>query len=1169
MKKNTIETPRSKACEESDSAKDFFSVLFANSTAKLPWSSLTGIQNIAILLLMMFATGIFAQDRRTLDTKVADILAQMPTENLVHRDLVINQTLELGAEGFQKIAGMLVPPGTGDDTAVRFCINSLSRYVSEFGHEKERDFVETQMLQALESKTDKQVKTFLMNELNLIAGEKTVEAVKKYLTDEELAEPAAQTLLSVGGKSVAHALLEALPGAPEKCKPTLIKGLGELKCTGAVKQITPFVNDKNQATRKVALAALANIADPGSYKTLLDAAKKVNFVYHATNAAEAFLVYASRLGENNETELCKKACNEIIKANQSAEKLHNYASALAVYTKYSGVEVLPLLLKAVDNSDKALRYSVLNLAEKTGDIAATRQWIAKAKTSPDAVKADIISMLGRRGDLLAVDFVTENLGSASEMVRVEAIGALVNLKGKDATSVLIDHLAKGQDIEATKSALLTLLDQKHLAPVAAQLDKTTGKTKAAFVDLIAAKSGSAYFDKIFGLTKSADANEKTAAFNALKKVSTQENLDQLIQLLLSINNEAEITQTQLAIVAAAKGVEEEKTEKGKLLTALKTTDKKERIIAILPEIGGDVALETVNSYFKNSTGNTKDAAFEALTNWKEYSASSSLFEICKSQTGYYRSRAFASFIRQVRSAKIPDDQKLLQYRKVMPLATTSEEKIQVINSIGNLKTFLSMVYLEKYLDDKDLQQTTARSIANIALAGDESPGFSGEIVRSLLEKVIAVLTGDESDYDKANIKSYLEKMPKEKGFVSMFNGKNLDGWQGMLLDGNPIAIAKLSEQEKAKVQAEANKKMLENWSVKDGMIVFSGNGHNLVSVKKYKDFEMIVDWLITKEGDSGIYLRGTPQVQIWDTSRVDVGAQVGSGGLYNNNADNVRNPLKVADNPIDEWNTFRITMIGENVTVYLNGELVVDNVKMDNYWDRSIPIFSEGTIELQAHGNQLLFRDIYVREINTKEIGLTQEEINEGFESLFNGKNLDGWQGNLTDYYADNGEMVVDPKMGGHGNIYTVKEYSDFNFRFEFQLTPGANNGLGIRAPLEGDAAYVGMELQILDNTASIYANLHEYQYHGSVYGVIPAKREFLKPVGEWNTEEVIAQGTHIKVILNGVTIVDGDIKEASKNGTLDGKDHPGLFREKGYIGFLGHGSELKFRNLRIKDLSK
>jgi HEAT repeat protein len=1121
-----------------------------------------------ILLLTVFSIGSFAQDRRTIDTKVADILAQMPAKDLVHLERIMGEITDLGPDGFQKITSQLVPPGTGDDTAVRFAINSYSRYASSFGREKERDFAENQLLAALKTQPDKDVKTFLMNELNLVASEKSIQELKAYLNDEYLAEPAAQTLLSVGGKPAALAFLEVLPGTPEKCKPTLIKALGELQCIGAVGQISPFAADKNPALKKTALEALAQIGDAGSYKTLLNAAKNANFNYEPTNATESFLNYTERLGERNELELSKKACNEIFKASQSADKLHNYSSALAVYTKYFGAEVLPLLLKAVDNSDKPFRYSVLNLAEKTGDIAATRQWIAKAQSSSDENKADIISMLGRRGDLLAVNFVTENLNSASEVVRIEWIEALVKLQGKDATSVLIEHLAKGKDIESTKNALSVLLHQKHLAPVAAHLDKTTGKTKAAFVDLIAAKSGSDYFDKIFALTKSADVDEKSAAFNALKRVSGEKNIDQLIQLLLSVNSETEIAQTQLAVVAASKGVEAEKTEKGKLFSALKTTDKKDRIIAILPEIGGNVALKIVTGYFNNSSGTTKEAAFKALTNWKEYSASKALFEICKSNTGEFRAPAYASFIRQVRSANLPDDQKLLQYRKVMPFAYGSEEKILVINSVGNLKTFLSLVFLEKYLDEKDLQQPTARAMMRIALPTEEHPGFSGNMVSKLLERVTAVISGEESDYDKINIKNYLAKMPKEKGFVPMFNGKNLDGWQGMLLDGNPIAIAKLSEQEKVKAQTEADKKMVENWSVKDGMIVFSGKGHNLVSSKNYKDFEMIVDWLITKEGDSGIYLRGTPQIQIWDTSRVDVGAQVGSGGLYNNQK-NPSKPSKVADNPVNEWNTFRITMIGENVTVYLNGELVVDNVKMDNYWNRSIPIFESGTIELQAHGNELAFRDIYVREINTKEIGLTQEEINEGFESLFNGRNLDGWQGNKTDYYADNGEMVVNPKRAGHGNIFTEKEYSDFNFRFEFQLTPGANNGLGIRAPLEGDAAYVGMEMQILDNTAAIYANLEEYQYHGSVYGVIAAKRGFLNPVGEWNSQEVIAKGSKIKVILNGTTILEGDIKETSKNGTLDHKEHPGLLREKGYIGFLGHGSELKFRNLRIKDLSK
>jgi hypothetical protein len=246
---------------------------------------------------------------------------------------------------------------------------------------------------------------------------------------------------------------------------------------------------------------------------------------------------------------------------------------------------------------------------------------------------------------------------------------------------------------------------------------------------------------------------------------------------------------------------------------------------------------------------------------------------------------------------------------------------------------------------------------------------------------------------------------------------------------------------------------------------------------------------------------------------------------------------------------------------------VVDNVVMENYWDRSLPIFPKEAIELQAHGTDLAFRNIFVKELNLDNVKLSAEEEADGFKLLFNGKNLDNWQGNKVDYTAIDGEIVVSPKEGAHGNLFTEKEYSNFIMRFEFQLTPGANNGLGIHAPLEGDAAYVGKELQILDNEADIYKDLQPYQYHGSVYGIMPAKRGFLKPVGEWNSQEVVVKDGNVKITLNGTVILECNWNDASKKGTLDHKDHPGLKRNKGYIGFLGHGSELKFRNLRIKEL--
>jgi len=196
--------------------------------------------------------------------------------------------------------------------------------------------------------------------------------------------------------------------------------------------------------------------------------------------------------------------------------------------------------------------------------------------------------------------------------------------------------------------------------------------------------------------------------------------------------------------------------------------------------------------------------------------------------------------------------------------------------------------------------------------------------------------------------------------------------------------------------------------------------------------------------------------------------------------------------------------------------------------------------------------------------GLSQEEKEQGFVSLFDGKTHNGWQGDTKGYKIEDCALVCAPG----GNLYTDKEYGDFAFRFEFKLPPKGNNGIGIRTPLKGNPAYVGMEIQVLDeHFDKHYKGLQPYQAHGSIYGVVPAKRGHQKPLGEWNSEEIFCKGPHVKITLNGVVIVDADLSKIEK--TLDGHPHPGLHNEKGYIGFLGHGSRVEFRNIRIKDLSK
>jgi hypothetical protein len=191
---------------------------------------------------------------------------------------------------------------------------------------------------------------------------------------------------------------------------------------------------------------------------------------------------------------------------------------------------------------------------------------------------------------------------------------------------------------------------------------------------------------------------------------------------------------------------------------------------------------------------------------------------------------------------------------------------------------------------------------------------------------------------------------------------------------------------------------------------------------------------------------------------------------------------------------------------------------------------------------------------------LSPEEAKEGFVSLFDGKTLNGWQGDVKGYVVENGAIVCKGDC-----LYTAKEYGNFVLRFEFKLPPGGNNGVGIRTPVQGIPAYVGMEIQILDDDAPKHKDLEAYQFHGSIYGVVPAKRGHLKPVGQWNEEEIVANGSHIKVTLNGTVIVDADISKIDK--TPDHQEHPGLHNAKGHVGWLGHGDPVAFRNVRIKEL--
>jgi hypothetical protein len=417
-----------------------------------------------------------------------------------------------------------------------------------------------------------------------------------------------------------------------------------------------------------------------------------------------------------------------------------------------------------------------------------------------------------------------------------------------------------------------------------------------------------------------------------------------------------------------------------------------------------------------------------------------------------------------------------------------------------------------------------------------------------------------------------------KGFAPLFNGTDLAGWHGWEIhgkDGPPAALAKLTPEQRSQKVEQWTADAKKHWSVQNGELVNDGKGAYLATDKDYGDIELLVEYKTVPGADSGIYLRDTPQVQIWDWNQKfnpknpTRKPHLGSGGLFNNDPKSPgRDPLVLADRPFGEWNQFRIVQVGERTTVYLNGKLVVDHARMENYWDRKSPLPRSGKILLQTHGGEIRWRNLFVREIPAAEANdILRKHGAKGFEPVFNGKDFAGWEGPLDNYEVKDGAIVCKPKKGG--NVYTKAEFADFTVRLEYKLPPGGNNGLAIRYP--GGTAHAATqamcEVQILDDTAPKYAKLDPRQFNGSAYGMVPAHRGYLRPVGEWNFMEVTAKGHTLTVELNGTRILDADLSKVTQ--FKDKQPHPGKDRTGGHFGFAGHNDPVAFRAIEIKKIEK
>jgi len=844
----------------------------------------------------------YAQDQRTTDTKVADLLARMPVSNIFDLKLQMQEMSNLGPLGRQQIIDMVVPPGSGNDTRARFAIESYSRYLSEYGHEQEKDTWESECIEAIYGSGYPTVRSFFLSQLKYIGSEQSVEFASGFLTDTDLCESSIAVIASCDSPGKEDILAVSLQIESLPCPASVMNELARMKSDKANMEYIYWYLRGDKGIKTAALNAMAESAHENVYETLVAAAADVSYGWDETGATAALVQYARNVGDKGDVSSMERICSDLF----SKAAIQYRTAALEALVHYKGYEAIEYLLSGFRSGDLVYRKAILNIARDIPGKAATRKWMNLISDLDETRKAEIVSMLGERGDDLAIPTIKGTLFCPSVIVRTASAMSLAKLQGRDSVRELIDYIRSyetADDQMAGYWALLTVLDARKRDLIADALEGSGNNTKATMLILLASGGENRFFDTLMQYTSSEDQKLRTIAFMELRSVAEPTNQQQLIDLLINTTENTYLEHVRNAIAAAANQISNKEERAALLLSAMEGSGQKHKFIPVLAEIGGQKALKTVHEEFENGNAEMREITYEALRNSADYNSYDALYDICASGNKNYSERAFYDYIRKVEIAPLPGKQKLALLQDIMPYALKEEQKTILEDKLNSVKELIS---------DGDMTL--------------EVPGANGEYI--------------------------------------------------------------ISEEEKV-----------------------------------------------------------------------------------------------------------------------------------------------------------------------------------DGFVALFDGIALDNWIGDKEAYIVEDGLIAVKPEQGSGGNLYTSDEYSDFILRFEFQLTPGANNGLGIRAPLTGDAAYVGMVLQILDNTAEIYSNLQAYQFHGSVYGVIPAKRGFLKPLGEWNEQEVIVDGNKIKVILNGTVIVDGDISEAIENGTMDKRDHPGLKCSSGHIGFLGHGSPVKFRNIRIKEL--
>lgn len=1065
-----------------------------------------------LFLLAMATLGLGAQVQtdsrnRKPETVVADAMAQLPAKTSKSYNRLIGEIAGTGAKGVEMLSAMLMPASEADNSKAEYALNGVVNYVSAADKANIRKPIHDALKTAVMKTTDEPNRAFLLTQLNKLADASDFDFYKSLLADKYLAKTAVAGLAKIPGIDSQLAVL--VNGSVPSADLAYLAYCRKL--SGVTPTLIKWAQSSDAAAKAAALNALA-VCGTDNMQSTLKALK-------ASDDTDAFL---QLLDNSGDAKTVVKEAKQLTKSDNQSLR----CAGLRLLLVKDKANARKNIFAALKDKNAQYRHTALVNAIPVLGESIIPSIASDMKSLPADGQVDVMRWLGNNHAKGQIDLITESIGSQDKELAIASIESAGKIGGEKALSAILAQLSnEGQMANAASEALRTF-NGNISEGILGCLSSDNASTLKEALKLASMRHINAAYPTVVKLTKSSDKRISDAAYAALQGTASVNELKSLCGMLETAPASA-VPQIQKAAELALATLSG--TEQFNKVNELMAGSHNPALYYPMLAQGG--TKEAVAKLVEGYNGGNKEAAFNALLMVKNPEALPTLYDIASKASGAERDKMLDRYLYLARNSGATPEMAYTLYSRALDLKPGDAVRKKLVSALSASPTFPAAVLVSEYFNDPAASFQAATAFEEIIAANPELR--EGSLMKGNFDKAINIFG-------------------REKGKGNADAGYSIDRMNGFLADWNTDGGFKAAGKNGANTAQGTSISLGDNIENFDVVYDWNGNGDAVMTVRSMP--------LLTLSAKNGISLAG-------------------------------HNTVVPAN---DGWNNIEVRMVNDRLFVTANGVQLAKNTIINKIpgSDKAAPF--KGALNIASSANAAVeLRNFYADIMpDTPVYALSDEEKAQGFELLFDGRSLENFHGNTSGYVPVDGNIYVTAEYGGTGNLYTKKNYSDFIFRFEFFFdVPAVNNGIGIRTGKDVtgvDAAYDGMEIQILDHDDPAYQGhnygytwLHPYQDHGGVYGVFVPKHINFGPIKQWHTEEIKAVGDHITVTVDGQIVTDVNVRDAVKGHnvapdggknnpyTLDHQNHPGLFNKEGYISFCGHGPGVKFRNVRVLDLTR